>query len=157
MFLIVVLCLLCFEFVAYFKGWHFSPLSVGSVEVMGVCGACLCQVVGCESQLLGTSIVELDQYVYCSVSYTVGGSSCFDVGLFLDLWRLKPKLVMEYKDNSSVDEESNGNVEDYSMVLVQIPMCNKREVRRCRSHIPSCHFDLLKHLHHLFYLNWVSC
>ncbi|KAF2292544.1 hypothetical protein GH714_025425 [Hevea brasiliensis] len=33
-FLILVILLLCFELVAYFKGWHFSPPSVESAEAM---------------------------------------------------------------------------------------------------------------------------
>lgn len=44
--------------------------------------------------------------------------------------RVRPKAAMEYKDSPSVEEEDgNDNVEDYPMVLVQIPMCNEREVR----------------------------
>lgn len=38
--------------------------------------------------------------------------------------RIKPVAAFEYGSSS--------DVEDYPMVLVQIPMCNEREVRRCR-------------------------
>lgn len=37
---------------------------------------------------------------------------------------------MEYKTTPSSEEEGGTeNVEDYPMVLLQIPMCNEREVR----------------------------
>lgn len=43
--------------------------------------------------------------------------------------RLKPVAPMEY---AATDEETANNTEYYPMVLVQIPMCNEREVRTSR-------------------------
>ncbi|XP_042487327.1 probable xyloglucan glycosyltransferase 6 [Macadamia integrifolia] len=42
--------------------------------------------------------------------------------------RLKPVPLMEF----SAGDIENENAEDYPMVLIQTPMCNEREVRRCR-------------------------
>lgn len=53
---------------------------------------------------------------------------------YIKLRGLKPVAEMEYKQ----DAENEGvNADHYPMVLVQIPMCNEREVRRCRFHIPT--------------------
>ncbi|XAR60922.1 Xyloglucan 6-xylosyltransferase [Bertholletia excelsa] len=45
--------------------------------------------------------------------------------LWIKIRRLKPVAAVEYSTNSG-----NISVEDYPMVLVQIPMCNEREVYR---------------------------
>ncbi|KAL5562181.1 hypothetical protein UlMin_031928 [Ulmus minor] len=128
-FLIVVLCLLCFELVAYFKGWHFSPPSMGSAEVMGFMELVYAKWLDVRANYLAPPLQSLTNmcivlFLIQSVDRVVLMLGCF----WIKFRSLKPKLVMEYKDNSSVDEESNGNVEDYPMVLVQIPMCNEREV-----------------------------
>lgn len=135
-FLIVVLLLLCFELVAYFKGWHFSPPSVGSAEVLGLVERLYANWLDIRANFLAPPLQSLMNI--CIVLFLV--QSVDRVVLILGcVWikfrRLKPKAVMEYTDTPSVDEEGNVNVEDYPMVLVQIPMCNEREVRRCRSRI----------------------
>ncbi|GMN50231.1 hypothetical protein TIFTF001_019391 [Ficus carica] len=128
-FLIVVLLLLCFELVAYFKGWHFSPPSVGSAEVLGLVERLYANWLDIRANFLAPPLQSLMNI--CIVLFLV--QSVDRVVLILGcVWikfrRLKPKAVMEYTDTPSVDEEGNVNVEDYPMVLVQIPMCNEREV-----------------------------
>lgn len=53
---------------------------------------------------------------------------------YIKLRGLRPVAEMDYKqdvENGGLDEH------DYPMVLVQIPMCNEREVRRCRFQTPT--------------------
>lgn len=139
-FLIVVLLLLCFELVAFFKGWHFSPPSVGSAEVLGLVERVYANWLEIRANYLAPPLQSLTNL--CIILFLV--QSVDRVALMLGcFWikfrKLKPKLVVEYTDAVSVDEEGNVNVENYPMVLVQIPMCNEREVRRCRFRILQSH------------------
>ncbi|KAG5252236.1 xyloglucan glycosyltransferase [Salix suchowensis] len=93
--------------------------------VDGVGGGCrgesLCQVVGNKSWLPGAAAAELDKCVYClfliqSVDRVVLMLGCF----WIKFRKLRPVAAVEY--------DGSENVEDYPMVLVQIPMCNEREV-----------------------------
>lgn len=133
-FLIVVLLLLCFELVAYFKGWHFSPPSLGSAQMLGLVELVYANWLQIRANYLAPPLQTLTNvcivlFLIQSVDRVVLMFGCF----WIKFRRVKPKAVMEYKDTPSVDEEGNGDVEDYPMVLVQIPMCNEREVRTCRS------------------------
>ncbi|KAM1031665.1 hypothetical protein ACFX2C_035422 [Malus domestica] len=132
-FLIVVLLLLCFELVAYFKGWHFSPPSVRSGELAELVYANWLHVrVNYLAPLLQSfTNVCIVLFLIQSVDRVVLVLGCF----WMKFRRVKPKAVMEYKTTSSSSsnnvEEGNAenvNLEDYPMVLLQIPMCNEREV-----------------------------
>lgn len=143
-FLIVVLLLLCFELAAYFKGWHFSPPSVGSAQMLGLVELAYANWLHIRANYLAPPLQTLTNvcivlFLVQSVDRVVLMLGCF----WIKFRRLKPKAAMEYKDTPSVEEEGTENVEDYPMVLVQIPMCNEREVRRCRSQYPqNYHFSL---------------
>ncbi|KAI4354221.1 hypothetical protein L6164_003109 [Bauhinia variegata] len=120
-FLIVVLLLLGFELVAYFKGWHFSPPSVGSAEVFGMVGVVYAKWLGIRANYLAPPLQFLSNmctvlFLVQSVDRLVLILGCF----WIKFRRLKPVAAVEYSDVE--------NVEDYPMVLVQIPMCNEREV-----------------------------
>ena len=54
--------------------------------------------------------------------------------LYIKIRGLRPVAETDY---SGDDEKEDADLERYPMVLVQIPMCNEREVRRCRFHIPT--------------------
>ncbi|KAI4356330.1 hypothetical protein L6164_000360 [Bauhinia variegata] len=121
-FLIVVLLLLGFELVAYSKGWHFSPPSVGSAEVFGLMGIVYAKWLEIRANYLAPPLQNLANI--CSVLFLI--QSIDRIVLILGcLWikfrRLKPVASMDY----STDVH---NVEDYPMVLIQIPMCNEKEV-----------------------------
>ncbi|KAJ7961621.1 Xyloglucan glycosyltransferase [Quillaja saponaria] len=123
-FLFVVLLLLGFELVAYFKGWHFSPPSVGSVEVLGMVGFVYAKWLQIRANYLAPALQSLTNvcvvlFLVQSVDRVVLMLGCF----WIKLRRLKPVPNMEYPADGE-----NENVEDYPMVLVQIPMCNEREV-----------------------------
>ncbi|KAF7845604.1 putative xyloglucan glycosyltransferase 6 [Senna tora] len=125
-FLIVVLLLLLFELLAYFKGWHFSPPSATSADVSGMVGLIYAKWLEIRANYLAPPLQGLTNM--CIVLFLV--QSVDRVILILGCcWikfrRLKPVPAMEYPINSKNEDV---NVEDYPMVLVQIPMCNEREV-----------------------------
>ncbi|XP_057964714.1 probable xyloglucan glycosyltransferase 6 [Malania oleifera] len=123
-FLILVLMLLCFELLAYFKGWHFSPPSVGSAEVLGFVGLVYAKWLEIRANYLAPPLQSLTNvcivlFLIQSVDRVVLMLGCF----WIKFRRIKPVAVMEF----SADVE-NENAQDYPMVLVQIPMCNEKEV-----------------------------
>lgn len=128
-FLIFVLLLLCIELAAYFKGWHFSPPSLRSAEVVGIVYAnwLHVRVNYLAPPLQSFTNLCIVLFLIQSVDRVILVFGCF----WIKFRRVKPKAAMEYKTTSSNDEEegSTENVEDYPMVLLQIPMCNEREVR----------------------------
>ena len=134
MFLVVVLVLLLFELVAYFKGWHFSPPSLSSaeVEVLGLVELVYANWLKIRANYLAPPLQSLTNvcivlFLIQSVDRIVLMLGCF----WIKFRKLKPVAVMEFSENSE-----GQNVQDYPMVLVQIPMCNEREVRRCRFRAP---------------------
>lgn len=152
-FLAVVLLLLCFELVAYFNGWHFSPPSLHSSDVLSFLELIYANWLKIRANYLAPPLQSLTNicivlFLVQSVDRVVMVLGCF----WIKFWRIKPKPVMNYKSGTSVEQDGNFNLLDYPMVLVQIPMCNEREVRRCRSRIPNTlHFALFD------YLPFVGC
>lgn len=129
-FLAVVLVLLLFELVAYFKGWHFSPPSLSSaeVEVLGLVELVYANWLKIRANYLAPPLQSLTNvcivlFLIQSVDRVVLILGCF----WIKFRKVKPVAVMEFSDN--LEEQNAGN---YPMVLVQIPMCNEREVRRRR-------------------------
>lgn len=139
-FLFLVLLLLCVELVAYFKGWHFSPPSAASAEaavelVYAKWLEIRADYLASPLQCLTNVCIVL--FLIQSVDRVVLMLGCF----WIKFRRVKPTAAMEYP----VGKVEGDNVEDYPMVLVQIPMCNEKEVSRRRFHNPyrkSCFFFL---------------
>ncbi|MED6179434.1 putative xyloglucan glycosyltransferase 6 [Stylosanthes scabra] len=125
-FLIVVIVLLGFELLAYFKGWHFSPPVVGSAEVLGMVGVVYARWLEIRAEYLAPPLQTLANvctilFIVQSVDRIVLILGCF----WIKFRRLKPVASVEY---ASIGENREVNVEEYPMVLIQIPMCNEREV-----------------------------
>ncbi|KAK9281244.1 hypothetical protein L1049_004140 [Liquidambar formosana] len=123
-FLCVVLVLLCFELLAYFRGWHFSPPSVGSAEVLGFLGVVYANWLQIRADYLAPPLQSLANvcivlFLIQSVDRIVLVLGCF----WIKFRKIRPVAAMEFSANGE-----NENAEDYPMVLVQIPMCNEREV-----------------------------
>lgn len=121
-FLILVIFLFCFELVAYFKGWHFSPPSAASAKrIVELVYAKWLEV---RADYLAPPLRNLANT--CIVLFLVQSVDRAALVLgcaWIKLRKLKPTAMIEY----TVGVEAE-NVEDYPMVLVQIPMCNEREV-----------------------------
>ncbi|KAI9085275.1 hypothetical protein K1719_032798 [Acacia pycnantha] len=124
-FLVVVLFLLVFELVAYFKGWHFSP-PTARADVYGMIGLIYAKWLEIRADYLAPPLQSLTNI--CIVLFLVQSIDRVILILgccWIKLRGLKPVASMEYPTNAKNDDV---NVEDYPMVLVQIPMCNEREV-----------------------------
>ncbi|KAJ6680770.1 hypothetical protein OIU79_020294 [Salix purpurea] len=118
-FLFLVILLLCFELVAYLKGWHFSPPSVESAEV--AVERAYAKWLGIRANYLAPPLQSLTNlciilFLIQSVDRIVLILGCF----WIKFRKLRPVAAAGYVGRD--------NLEDYPMVLVQIPMCNEREV-----------------------------
>lgn len=122
-FLIVVVGLLGFELVAYFKGWHFRPPSVGSADVLGLVAVFYARWIDIRANYLAPPLQSLTNmcivlFIVQSVDRIILILGCF----WIKFRRIRPVASVDY-DDGSVESTM-----DYPMVLVQIPMCNEREV-----------------------------
>ncbi|OIW17650.1 hypothetical protein TanjilG_29000 [Lupinus angustifolius] len=125
-FLVVVILLLGFEMVAYFKGWHFRPPSVGSADLMGMVGIVYARWIQIRADYLAPPLQSLANL--CTVLFLVQTVDriVLILGCFwIKFRRIKPVASVDYETNV---ENGGVDVEDYPMVLVQIPMCNEKEV-----------------------------
>ncbi|KAM7263977.1 hypothetical protein ACFE04_001660 [Oxalis oulophora] len=118
-FLTLVMLLLMFELIAYFKGWHFEPPSVNSATVVAewLYAKWLdirVHWLAPPLQMMADGCILL--FLVQSVDRIVLILGCF----WIKFRRLKPVAKVDYADEGF-------NVDSYPMVLVQIPMCNERE------------------------------
>ncbi|KAK4785356.1 hypothetical protein SAY86_002045 [Trapa natans] len=126
-FLILVIVLLGFELLAYYKGWHFSPPrpSVGSKELLDWLGLVYASWLDIRANYLAPPLQSLANvciilFLIQSVDRAVLVLGCF----WIKLRGIKPVANVEYGKECL----ENGISDDYPMVLVQIPMCNEKEV-----------------------------
>ncbi|GAB2282434.1 Probable xyloglucan glycosyltransferase 6 [Dionaea muscipula] len=128
-FLVVVIVLLILELIAYFKGWHFSPPSLNKAEVLGLVELLYASWLRLRADYLAPPLQTLANV--CIVLFLVQSvdRAALMLGcIWIKLRGIKPVAAMEFPSmDAGLDEESQ-DVEDYPMVLVQIPMCNEREV-----------------------------
>ena len=131
-FSVLAVVLLLFELAAYLKGWHFSPPSHASagdlVEFLYANWLFVrANYLAPPLQALTDACIVL--FMVQTVDRIVMLLGCF----WIKFRRLKPVPMVEYGGGDA----EKGDAQDYPMVLLQIPMCNEREVRRCRSRIPA--------------------
>ncbi|XP_073317937.1 probable xyloglucan glycosyltransferase 6 [Primulina huaijiensis] len=124
-FLFISVCLLIFELVAYFKGWHFSPPTLES-EVEDLLEYVYAKWLVTRANYLAPPLQNLVNvcivlFLVQSVDRLVLVLGCF----YIKLRGLMPVAEM---DNEQDDETGSGNVDNFPMVLLQIPICNEREV-----------------------------
>ncbi|KAG6748916.1 hypothetical protein POTOM_048854 [Populus tomentosa] len=120
-FLFLVILLLCVELIAYLKGWHFSPPSVELAEA--AVERAYAKWLEIRANYLAPPLQSLTNL--CIILFLIQSEDriVLIVGCFwIKFRKLRPVAAAEY-----VGRE---NVEDYPMVLVQIPMCNEREVSK---------------------------
>ncbi|CAN0899157.1 Probable xyloglucan glycosyltransferase 6 [Linum grandiflorum] len=120
LFLILVLLLLFLELLAYHRGWHFTPPSVHSAEAfVEQLYAKWLQVRAdyLAPPLQGLANLCIVLFLIQSVDRAILMLGCF----WIKLCKLKPIPPPAYSDVEAVQGH-------YPMVLVQIPMCNEREV-----------------------------
>ncbi|XP_073304178.1 probable xyloglucan glycosyltransferase 6 [Primulina huaijiensis] len=124
-FLLISVCLLLFELVAYFKGWHFSPPTL-EPDVEDLLEYVYAKWLVIRANYLAPPLQSLVNvcivlFLVQSVDRLVLVLGCF----YIKLRGLRPVAEMDYEQD---DETESGNVENFPMVLLQIPMCNEKEV-----------------------------
>ncbi|KAG6436450.1 hypothetical protein SASPL_101349 [Salvia splendens] len=128
LFLALTVFLLAFELVAYFKGWHFSPPSL-EFEIEYSVEYVYAKWLKIRAYYLAPLLQNLTNacivlFMIQSVDRFVLVLGCF----YIKIRGLRPVAETDYSEG---DEKEGTDLESYPMVLVQIPMCNEREVRRC--------------------------
>ncbi|XP_073055448.1 probable xyloglucan glycosyltransferase 5 [Primulina eburnea] len=128
-FLTILLGILGFEVVAYFKGWHYfenpNLYVPHTYDIQGLFQ--LFYVAWLEFRVRCIAPFVLSLSTFCIVLFLI--QSLDRLILFLGFLYIKLKKIgptingdpFEYKD-------LEGEAQNYPMVLVQIPMCNEREV-----------------------------
>lgn len=136
-FLLVSVLLLCFEVAAYFKGWHFDAQSLKFEDYLlwapsfGVKGVfdwlysrwVLIRVEYLAPPLQFLANVCIVLFIVQSLDRLVLCLGCF----WIRFKNIQP--VPKVGDDLEEDHESGEEKGFFPMVLVQIPMCNEREVR----------------------------
>ncbi|XXG41460.1 hypothetical protein AAC387_Pa01g1910 [Persea americana] len=122
-FSVLAVVLLLFELAAYLKGWHFSPPSHASagdlVEFLYANWLFVrANYLAPPLQALTDACIVL--FMVQTVDRIVMLLGCF----WIKFRRLKPVPMVEYGGGDA----EKGDAQDYPMVLLQIPMCNEREV-----------------------------
>ncbi|WOL14420.1 putative xyloglucan glycosyltransferase 6 [Canna indica] len=126
-FLVLAILLLALELAAYFKGWHFSPPSyASSAEALELIYANWLTI---RAEYLSPPVQALANmctvlFLVQSVDRLVLTLGCF----YIKLRGVKPVAAVEYGGQGDLEGGRTMNVDEYPMVLVQIPMCNEREV-----------------------------
>ncbi|KAJ6723996.1 XYLOGLUCAN GLYCOSYLTRANSFERASE 6-RELATED [Salix koriyanagi] len=115
----------------YLKGWHFSPPSVESAEV--AVERAYAKWLGIRANYLAPPLHSLTNlciilFLIQSVDRIVLILGCF----WIKYRKLRPVAAAGYVGRD--------NLEDYPIVLVQIPMCNEREVSKC---LPTIYCSML--------------
>ncbi|KAJ8484104.1 hypothetical protein OPV22_016589 [Ensete ventricosum] len=126
-FLVLAVVLLALELVAYFKGWHFSPPSyASSAEALELIYAnwlvIRARYLAPPVQMMVNVCIVL--FLVQSVDRVVLVLGC----IYIRLRGVKPVAAVDYGSQGDLEVGGAVNVEDYPMVLLQIPMCNEREV-----------------------------
>ncbi|XP_006848454.2 probable xyloglucan glycosyltransferase 6 [Amborella trichopoda] len=121
-FLVFAVAMLVFEIGAYYKGWHFNPPSA-KAEVLGFLEWIYSSWVFIREDYIAPPLQFLTNvcivlFLVQSVDRIVLVLGCF----WIRFRKLKPAPLMEVRE---LEEGVDG---DYPMVLIQIPMCNEREV-----------------------------
>ncbi|KAJ4955830.1 hypothetical protein NE237_012613 [Protea cynaroides] len=121
-FLALVILLLLFELLAYFKGWHFSPPSMA--EALDLVELVYATWLNIRVNYLAPPLQTMTNvcivlFLIQSVDRIVLVLGC----VWIKFRKIKPVPQMEFSGDIETE-----NAEDYPMVLMQIPMCNEREV-----------------------------
>ncbi|XP_074581802.1 putative xyloglucan glycosyltransferase 5 [Curcuma longa] len=127
-FVLLSLAMLAFEMVAYLKGWHFKNPNFRVPEAADIRGwmyiayaywlSFRADYIAYPIQSLSSFCIVL--FVVQSVDRLVLCLGC----LYIKLKKIKPTIDGDPFKADDVE----GSSSDYPMVLVQIPMCNEREV-----------------------------
>lgn len=125
----VSLVMLAFEVIAYFKGWHYfqnpNLYIPHTSDVLGLFHIIYVAWLDFRADYIAPSVKKLS--TFCTVLFLIQSLDrlvlCFGC-FYIKCKKIKPRI--EGDPFKSDDLEGSNN--SYPMVLVQIPMCNEREV-----------------------------
>ncbi|KAA3458093.1 putative xyloglucan glycosyltransferase 5 [Gossypium australe] len=128
-FLVTSLTILAFEVVAYLKGWHYfrnpSLHIPRSTDIQGLLHLVYVTWLSVRADYIAPPIQALSKFCVAlfliqSVDRMILSLGCF----WIKYKKIKPRIEGDPFKSDDVE----GSAYEYPMVLVQIPMCNEREV-----------------------------
>ncbi|PIN04191.1 Xyloglucan 6-xylosyltransferase [Handroanthus impetiginosus] len=127
--LVISLAILGFEVVAYFKGWHYFDNAnlyiLQSSDIQGFLHLVYVAWLEFRAQYVAPFVHSLS--TFCVVLFII--QSLDRLILCLGCLYIKLKKIKPVVNGSPFElNDSERALDDYPMVLVQIPMCNEREV-----------------------------
>ncbi|CAF2049510.1 BnaA09g41290D [Brassica napus] len=126
LFLAASLSVLGFELVAYYKGWHyFKNIPTSKLEIQSLFHLLYVGWLSLRADYIAPPVKALSKlcivlFLVQSVDRLILCLGCF----WIKYKKIKPRIDEEPFGNDDVE----GSGSEYPMVLVQIPMCNEREV-----------------------------
>ncbi|KAI3713202.1 hypothetical protein L1987_71775 [Smallanthus sonchifolius] len=121
-FLAISIIALCLEFIAYYQKWDLKFIhEFNPTNVMGLLHWSYMGWISFRAEYVAPSVMMLSQF--CVVLFMIQSLDRFVLGIgcfWIKFKNIKPKI-----DGESYDIE---DASSFPMVLVQIPMCNEREV-----------------------------
>ena len=141
LFLAASLSVLVFELVAYYKGWHyFKNIPTSKLEIQSLFHLLYVGWLSLRADYIAPPVKALSKlcivlFLVQSVDRLILCLGCF----WIKYKKIKPRIDEEPFGNDDVE----GSGSEYPMVLVQIPMCNEREVWRTKYNLFSCFIHLL--------------
>ncbi|XAR49805.1 Xyloglucan 6-xylosyltransferase [Bertholletia excelsa] len=128
-FLVTALAFLAFEVVAHFNGWryfhHHNLHLPQSLEIQGWLHGVYVYWLEFRSEYIAPLLQALSRF--CVVLFLIQSADrlILCLGCF---WIKYKKIKPQFSGDPFKSEDLEGSGHDYPMVLVQIPMCNEREV-----------------------------
>ncbi|MBA0821095.1 hypothetical protein Goarm_017973, partial [Gossypium armourianum] len=136
-FLVTSLTILAFEVVAYLKGWHYfrnpSLHIPRSTDIQGLLHLVYVTWLSVRADYIAPPIQALSKFCVAlfliqSVDRMILSLGCF----WIKYKKIKPRIEGDPFKSDDVE----GSAYEYPMVLVQIPMCNEREVIKTQLPLP---------------------
>ncbi|CAN6906248.1 unnamed protein product [Brassica oleracea] len=126
LFLAASLSVLVFELIAYYKGWHyFKNILTSTLEIQSLFHLLYVGWLSLRADYIAPPVKALSKlcivlFLVQSVDRLILCLGCF----WIKYKKIKPRIYEEPFRNDDVE----GSGTEYPMVLVQIPMCNEKEV-----------------------------
>ncbi|KAK8654949.1 hypothetical protein V6N13_107544 [Hibiscus sabdariffa] len=128
-FLVASLTILGFEVVAYLKGWHYfrnpSLHIPRSSDIQGLLHLVYVTWLSVRADYIAPPVQALSKFCVALFLIQSADRLMLSLGCFwIKYKKIKPRIERDPFDSDDVE----GSAYEYPMVLVQIPMCNEREV-----------------------------
>ncbi|KAG1364092.1 putative xyloglucan glycosyltransferase 5 [Cocos nucifera] len=139
-FLVLSLVMLVFEMIAYWNGWHFQKPNLHipeTTEIRGWMHSAYLSWLSFRADYITYPIQAMSNF--CIILFVIQSADrmILCLGCFwIKFKKIKPRIEADPFNS----DEQEGSKYEYPMVLVQIPMCNEKEVYE-QSISAVCHID----------------